>query len=215
VEAQEVFLRYFVSSSPFWRFFHSSIAETLRTIVAIDQYQCDGRTHGPQSLKLFAKEYAICKIAAYALCLKVGRRDEFPRIARFADEMAIVGQAIDDLQDMEADFERGRLNFAASCLLRFGDNGQQLGSRTLERIADNLLRTDASTRFFLELQRHVDSASKSIDSLEIPDATQFLASYTKHLERMEDRFHRQRVKQIFDRCITCDKRPRGVNDKAD
>jgi hypothetical protein len=199
VEAHEVFLRYFDSSSPFWKFFHSSIAETLRTIFAIDQFQCDGSTHSPQSLKLFAKEYAICKIAAYALCLKAGRKDEFPRIARFADEMAIVGQAIDDLQDIEVDYERGRINFAASFLLRFGNNGQQLGSRTLERIGENLLRTDASTRFFLELQRHVDAASKSMEPLQIPDATWFLGSYTKHLKRMEDRFHRQRVKQIFGR----------------
>jgi hypothetical protein len=197
VKACEVFSHCFETSSPFWRFFYSSLDETLSTIDAMDRHERSGRLQGLRSLSLIAKEYAMCKIASYAICLKAGREHDFPRVARFADEMAIMGQTIDDLQDMEKDLERGRINPAASCLLGPGRNGQRPGPQTLHRIAENLRNTDVSTRLFSALRRRVDRAARAIAPLGIPEAEAFLRSCRVHLERMEDRFHRERVKLIF------------------
>jgi hypothetical protein len=196
-KACEVFSHYFETSSPFWKFFYSSLDGTLRTIDAIDRHERSGRLQGLRSLRLIAKEDAILKIASYAVCLKADRKEDFPRVARFADEMAIVGQTIDDLQDMESDLERGRINPAASCLLCLRGDGHRPGPRTLHRILMNLRNKDVSTKLFSALRRRVDRAARAIAPLGIPEAEAFLRSCQVHLERMESRFHRERVKLIF------------------
>jgi hypothetical protein len=122
---------------------------------------------------------------------------DFHRAALFADEMAIAGQTIDDLEDMTKDIERGRLNYAASYLIRQGKNEKRRHKQPLAQVVQILLTTDASMKLFSELRQHIDVAEEFIRPLRLLKARDYLDSYRRSLDKMEDHLHRQRVRLLF------------------
>lgn len=197
LEANRIFRLHFETSSPLWGFFHSSLRKTLCSIVALRRLQLDGQARGPRVFKRYKEGYSLCKIGTYAVCLQADRMNDFSRAAAFSDEMAIVGQVVDDLQDMKKDIEDGRLNYAASFLLHYGGSGKDRRRQPLTRIARNLLVTDASTRLFRQLHQRLGRAEELIRPLRLPDASRYVESYRGSLDTMEAHLHRQRVKHIF------------------
>jgi hypothetical protein len=197
LEANRVFSLHFGTSSSFWDFFYSSLQESLRAIVALNDLQHDRKLQRLDLLKYYRREYSLCKIGMYAVCLQAKRRKDFSQVAAFSDQMAIVGQVVDDLLDMKEDIEAGRLNYAASFLLVYGKSRKRRSRQPLTRIARSLLLTDASTNLFLELQRRVRRAEELIRSLSLLDASKYMESYRESLDNMEAHLHRERVKHIF------------------
>jgi hypothetical protein len=197
LEAYRIFCLHFGTSSFFWDFFYSSLGETLRAIVALNSLQLGGNAGRADVLRHYKKEYSLCKIGTYAVCLQAKRRKDFSRVAAFSDEMAIVGQVLDDLQDMKKDIEDGRLNYAASFLFHYGTNRKRRSRQRVRRISRNLLVTDASTKLFRELRGRVGRAEDLIRPLKLPDASRYLESYRRSLNNMEAHLHRQRVRHIF------------------
>jgi len=197
LKANRVFSLHFRASSSFWDFFYSSLRESLRAIVALNDLQLSGNARGAELLKYYTKEYSLCKIGSYAICLQGRRSADFSQVSAFSDEMAVIGQVVDDLQDIKEDIEDGRLNYAAGFLLR-GEESRNLTSRQLlKRIARDLLLTDASTRLFRQLHRRLSRAEKLIRPLRLSNASEYLDFYRMSLDNMEDRLHRQRVELLF------------------
>jgi hypothetical protein len=197
LEAHRIFSLHFGTSSSFWNFFYSSLRESLQAIVALNNLQFGGNARRADVLKYYGKEYSLCKIGTYAICLQAKRRKDFSRVAAFSDQMAIVGQVLDDLQDMKKDIEDGRLNYAASFLFHYGTNRKRRSRQPVRRISRNLLVTDASTKLFRELRGRVGLAEDLIRPLKLPDASRYLESYRRSLNNMEAHLHRGRVKHIF------------------
>jgi hypothetical protein len=197
LEAYRVFCLHFGTSSSFWSFFYSSLRESLQAIVALNDLQLGRKARRADLLKYYSKEYSLCKIGTYAVCLQADRMNDFSRAAAFSDEMAIVGQVVDDLQDMAKDLEYGHLNYAASFLLHCGNSKKHRSGQPLTRIARKLLLTDASTKLFRQLHQRLGRAEKLIRPLRLPEASRYLDFYRASLENMESHLHRERVKHIF------------------
>jgi hypothetical protein len=203
LEAYRVFLRYFEPSSVFWQYLDSCIRDTLKAIMAVDKLQRTSYSREVDVLRLYirkklcAKGYAICKTATYAICIRAGRQKDFPFAEAFADEFALVGQVLDDFDDMKDDLDRGRLNSAASFLLRYGSSGRSDRSRAKERIARNVVGTAAVGKLFDELRLHLDKAGKKIGPLKLREAEEHISSFKLCLDSYEERLHRQRIELMM------------------
>jgi hypothetical protein len=194
LEARRVFARHFEQSSRFWGFYHSAIRTTLRAIQDVDWLQNRRKVHFQKVFRLYAAMYEVCKIATFAVCLKAGRMRDFKKVSVFFDEMARVGQTIDDFEDIIEDSRRGRINVAGAYFLRFGDS---LCKETSEKIAHNLIFTGASRQFFRMLRRHIQRAEKSIHYLKLTVLENFMVAYQNSVDGLSDHVHTQRVKYIF------------------
>jgi hypothetical protein len=193
-EAQGAFARHFERSSRFWEFYARAIRTTIRAVVENDWIQSQRRPSYTKLFRLHAGMYSVCKIAAYAVCLRSSKVHDVGRLSVFMDQMAIVGQTIDDFGDIGEDLNRGRRNSVAAFLLRSEAPSRREDS---QRIARSLLFTDATQRLFRILQRRLGRAEESIRYLDMPAAARYLSYYKDSIRRLEHRMHTQRVRQLF------------------
>ena len=198
LSARQKFAPYFSSSSSFWSFFDSSLAQTLNAIVAVDE--CQIRGYGsPSSVAALARQgYAACNIAAYAICLQSKRVRLFHRIVRCTDELAFVGQSLDDMQDMMVDFQRGRVNYAAYFLLgRSSDRRKNF----MGRLARRIILDGSAERFFEMLQRHLERAREIAATTAIPMLVDYVRNHRLQLQSIETQWHRKRVQMLFESAL--------------
>ncbi|MBN1893769.1 class 1 isoprenoid biosynthesis enzyme [bacterium] len=198
LESQRILIRRFGSSPEFWDFCHSAIRKTIQAVRDIDSLQKKRNTHYRKMIRKYAALYAVCKIAAYAVCLKARRMRDFRIVSEFFDRMAMAGQAIDDFEDIIEDGERGRINTAAAFFLQYGTPPRP---QSLDRIGRSLIFTDASDKYFRMLKRHLDRAETAIRSLNLPGLPAFMASYRYSVRCLEEHLHSERLKILFGRRI--------------
>jgi hypothetical protein len=194
LKAQRAMTDHFGRRSPFWEYYHRSISTTIRAVREIDSSQMRSQPHCPFPLKKYANLNSLFKIATHAVCLKAGRMRDFNKLSGCFDQLAIVGQMLDDFEDIIEDFNRGRVNSVARIFLNAGGSPRR---KPLDRMAHNLLYTDVSTRLFRQLDRYLDKAQKSIECIELPALEEYLVSYRDSVRRIGERVHAQRVRQLF------------------
>jgi hypothetical protein len=164
LDAHEAFEHHFARGSPFWDTYLSSLRRTLNAIVATDQRQIH-RFGSVKSVRALAREgYAVCTLGVYAVCLKQRRMRLFSAIRRCTEELAFVGQLLDDLEDMQEDMKRGRENYAMQVL----SGGPAGGAKWFAMLRQSLQRAQAlAARSGLPaIERHVSLYGKAVNSAE-------------------------------------------------
>ncbi len=198
VEAELAFSHYFGRKSTFWDVYRNCLQSTTRAIIRVDTLQRTPRANPETLLGEYAKVSAIFKVGSAALCDRFHRMNDFSRIARFADEMAIVGQILDDLEDIDEDLQRNRFNYVASVLLPSRPK-KTVPRKLLGQIAENLLFNGGLNNILNKVRRHLRLAHEALDPLKIRAPTKFIASYQNAVDKMENDLHRQTVSLIFGR----------------
>jgi hypothetical protein len=194
ISAREAFTPHFRGDSPFWRFYDNSVRRTLDAIVATDA--CQVRGYGsPASVRALAGEgYAVCNVATIAACLRARTPALFAKIVRCTDELAFVGQLLDDMEDVREDLGRGRRNYAAWFLLgRSGRNGDD----AMQPLMKNLVINGAADAWFALLRRHLTKAAGHAASAGIPELAALVAEHQREIDAAEDLYHKQRVNLFF------------------
>jgi hypothetical protein len=194
LEAYRVFSKHFGQNYRFWTFFQGDVLSTIRSVQKIQNQEIQTRPTPRNVESEYPQLYSVCKVALHALCIKLNLTRAFRRLSDFYDQMAIVGQMLDDFEDIVDDFNHGRINSVARFLL---DAGGPARMKPLDRMAHNLLYTDVSTRLFLQLDRYLVKAQKSIECLKLPALEEYLVSYRDSVRRMGERVHAQRVRELF------------------
>jgi hypothetical protein len=194
LSAREAFEPYFPPDSKFWQYFASSLRRTINAIVETDKCQRIGYGSRSAVARLAGEGYAGCNIAAYAACLRSRRTHLFRSLVRCTDELAFVGQLIDDFEDMEEDLQRGRVNYAMWFLL-----GESVNRRRniRQRLAREIIVHGRADRFFRMLQSHLLRAGTIAGTIRMPELEDYVSTYRKSLEGLETLLHRQRVQTIF------------------
>ena len=197
LEARRSIARHFDETSPLWRFHDSAVRTTLRTITAVDEAQQRAEARYPTIARLYTEGYAMCKVATYAVCLAAGKAATFRRCSEYLDGFAIAGQVLDDLEDMESDLARGRVNFAAATFAR---RAQPRGFK-MEEAAKQLVRgivlTDASDRLFGRLSDEIERGIHFITPLAVAPALRFALRFRRSLDQLADGYRRKRVDLLF------------------
>lgn len=195
LNAREAFVPYFGTGSSFWPFFDSSLRQTLNAIIAMDQSQLHGFESRASVEAIVKQGYAVCNIATYALCHRLKRIRLYETIVRCTNELAIVGQLLDDLEDMETDFRRSRVNYAAFVL----SGGSSHPRRNFSgRLVRGIILDGLADRFFEMLQGHLERAWKIAGTTEIRRLEKYIKNYSIELESLGMQVHKSRVRLLFD-----------------
>ena len=197
LEADRVMSKHFGRASEFWKVYRTSLSETYRAIIEVRSLQRSKTLEPGDFLAWYNKSYAVVKVGSAAVCARMHRMRHFPHVSRFAGEMAKIGQALDDLTDIEEDLERGEFNYASAYILQSRRKKMPDKKHALKAISHALLAGDAIPQFFRELRVHLHRARRAIQPLKIDAATEYLQRYEASLTAMEEHIHRQRVRLIF------------------
>ena len=193
LEAQRSLLTHFSDGSPFWPFYSLSLRQTYSAILETDRTQLKGPVSDVRIAQIYSKGYSACKISLFAVCLKARRLALFPQLSALMDELAVIGQLMDDFEDIEKDLKRGRLNYAAHYLLGRPKRTSAERSVLLNRIERNMLLKGTAEGFFEMLRRHLHNASHICKRLKIREITNCVFSFEKTIDATASSLHHQRV----------------------
>lgn len=176
----------------FWPVFHGSVSTTLTAILEVDtlQRRAEGMPSG--SARLYARVSAIFKVGSAAVLQLQGRSRHLAAVSRFADEVAVADQIVDDLVDLEEDLRRGRLNYVASRLLRHRTDGQRATGDPRARIAV-AIEGGGLVSAVEDVRRRLARARRAVAPLRLHDAERYLAALDVHVAALGDHLHRVRV----------------------
>ena len=193
IESQRYFAKH-VDNSAFWRLFRDCVGSSIRAAIDVDARQRRPGAMHRKSLTLYARMCALLKVGTAAMCVKYDRMRDFPRLSTFADELAIAGQILDDVLDLQQDLAQGRFTFAANCLsLDLAANDGDIGTR----ITRSVLLEDGLGSVATHIERHVERAARAIQPLAIPEATAHIEGRRRELQAFEASVHRARVEHLL------------------
>ena len=113
IEAQEQLARH-IEDAAYWSLFRRAVRKTLHGIAEVDRLQTQPSGMPASARRLYADVAAILSVGVGAVFARTGRLAEYPMFERLFADLAIASQVLDDLEDVEEDAQRGRLNVAAT-----------------------------------------------------------------------------------------------------
>jgi hypothetical protein len=193
-EAERTFGRHFARSSRFWSLFHDALEASTRSIVRVDGMQrvADGRPE--DLLKGYAEVAAIFKVGTAAVCIKTRRLTDLDALSRFADEMSMAGQIVDDLEDVEEDLRRGRFNYVAKRLLA---GRTATSDEALPLLTREIVVADGAFRVLSEAESHVQRATAALDDIDCQAARAQATESLRSLAHFKSRLHRRSVEMVL------------------
>ena len=194
VEAERTFGRHFARGSRLWSLFHQALETSTRAILRVDEMQSAPRGRPEDLLEAYAEVAAIFKVATAAVCLKTGRPGDIVALSRFADEMAMAGQILDDLEDVEEDLRRRRFNYVAKSLL---DARPAEPADVVQHLARGIVLGDGALRVLSEAEVHVQRASAALAGVDCAAGRAQAAWSLRSLARLKTAFHRRSVEVVL------------------
>lgn len=190
-EAARCAARHFDGDSPFWDLFQGSIDQTSRALVTLQDLQRSAEREPHGELALYVDLAASLKIGAAGVAFAAGReRDWVERISPALDHLAVAGQILDDVEDVDEDLAEGRINYAAWWLSRpvFGE-----GHEALRAVVAFNLATGDRLAGLLDVARSQVAAAEEIIGPELcPAVYRFLGLYRRRIDRIESDIERRR-----------------------
>ena len=202
LEAQKIFSKYFHHSSAFWNFYRKFLKDTTLAIPLVDNFQRSSNSHAKKLLTGYAQINAIFKIGSAAVCLYFGRMKDFSYIEKFADEMAIASQILDDLQDINEDLKRKRFNYVTSIIMKGKAKGRMSRDKISELVVKKLMFTSVGDELLVDVRRRFNHASDYLHIMGIAEAKRVFKAYDKALQQMQISFHRKKVQFIFSKALS-------------
>jgi hypothetical protein len=193
LEAQNTLARR-STAARFWQLFRQNVALTLRGILRADAIQQRRGAMNGRTVTAYADVSAVFKVAIAAVCVGSGRMREFRALSRFADEIAIAEQILDDLFDVDEDLARSRYNFAANCLLI----GQLSEGIDAERITRELLLGQGVGAVFQKVRRHLDRAADAVAPLRLAPAIRYVDAFRRGVDDLRQQLHATRAAYVFE-----------------
>lgn len=192
--SREAFEPHFPGDGEFWNSFNGSFRRTLNAVIAVDECQLHGHPGHAAAAALVRQGYSVCNIGSYAVCRRAGKQRLFAAVARCTGEIAVVGQFLDDLEDMNDDYRRGRVNYAAWVLLGSSRRGRRRG---VNRKFPRLLLDGTGDRWFAMLRAHVRRAEVLAAQTGISELSGHVREYGQAVATAERLLHRSSVDLVF------------------
>ena len=212
LEAEDVLSRYFDCSSEFWTTFRQCQRQSSCAIAEnANLHQSLQRSPG-KLLAGYAKVASIFDIGLAAICIFCERQDDLPHLTKFSAAMAIAGQIIDDLEDIEEDLNGGKYNYAVQRLLRQCNTNTIDPETILAIVGKEMLLSEGLSALCGEIRRHLTLAEKAIKPLGLPEAVRMVQWYKMGMDQMQERLLIGRVDWIFKKYgINCQTNIRILN----
>jgi len=197
IEAQGLFARH-IEGRPFWSLFRNAMRRTLTGIAEVDRLQCQPRGMPASARQLYGDVASVLSIGVGATLARTNRLGEFSMFERFAADLAIAGQLLDDLADVEEDAKRGRLNAAATLLIGSDRMARRCRQEAVRRktLARRIL-LDGRAMAVLDLARaHALRASRTAARMQLAEGVDHANGVADSCAFLADRAHRAQFDQL-------------------
>jgi hypothetical protein len=197
IESEQQFARH-VASRKFWMLFRVLVRDTLHAIAEVDRLQRRPGGMHASDRQLYARGAAVFNAGVAAVCAACGPTTLYPLFARYAHHLAISGQLLDDLEDVEEDGRRGRLNVAATLLLRGRGKGiEPGGARWREALATAILLEGRATLVLDLAGDHANRAAAAARAMRLQPAIDYAEAVVARCASASASAHRARVGQLL------------------
>ena len=200
VEAQIQFARH-VDDSAFWSLFRRAFRNTLHGIADVDRLQMQRAGMPASALGLYAQVSGILSLGVAAVLARANRLAEYRMFQRFFGDLAIAGQLLDDLEDIEEDAVRGRLNVAATTIIGSRRTASRCRQAAVRRkVFSRRIVFDGAARAVIDLARtHAQRASRTARAMGLAKGVKHAAQVVHHCELLDEAAHRATVDVMFAR----------------
>ena len=198
IEAQDQLARH-IDDTAFWSLFRRAARKTLHGIAEVDRLQTQTAGMPASARRLYADVAAILSVGVGAVFARTGRLAEYPMFERLFADLAIASQVLDDLEDVEEDAERGRLNVAATTLIgsrRVASRCRQASVR--RKVLAGRMVLDGRTAAVIDLARvHAQRAVRTARIMRLTPAVRYATRMAEHCVSLGEVAHRVRVDLLF------------------
>ena len=198
IEAQDQLARH-VEDAAYWSLFRRAARKTLHGIAEVDRLQTQPSGMPASSRRLYASVAAILSVGVGAVFARTGRLAEYPMFERLFADLAIASQLLDDLEDVEEDAARGRLNVAATTLI----GSRRLASRCRDAsvrrtILARKMLLDGRAAAVIDMARgHAQRAARTASVMKFSPGVDYATRMAEQCASVGDAAHRVRVDLLF------------------
>ncbi len=194
IEADHNFRKYFETGSPFWKIKDEYLRKSLNGIIEARKLQTKPDSDLRRLLSEYVNVSSIFKIGLVAVCEKLSAMNEAKKFIKFADEIAVASQIIDDLEDIKEDLERNRFNYVVQALIALL-NVDIKKSRDRNELLKQILRTNGIKHISAEVYSHLERAEKIIFHV-LPELVNHVRYFRKCYNVMEKKFYSEKLPQF-------------------
>jgi hypothetical protein len=196
LEGARAFLAHFPHHSRFWTIYFESLTSTIHGMVRVDSMQRFRTGSVAALLKEYGRVCGIFRIGAAAVCARYSGMRDYRHAVRFWDEMAVASQLLDDLEDLDEDWYRGRYNSIVRIMLAgrssvFPGRGPGLAA------VKGKLAAGGIDRIARMLIRRIDRAEAALNQIRDDLPYPGLRDFRRDIDRMRRAVHRERVRAFF------------------
>lgn len=195
-ESVRTFLLHFPHRSRFWSLYFESLESTIQGEARVDSLQksCEGSV--ATLLNEYARVCAIFTIGAAAVCVRYSGMRDLRRARLFWNEIAIAGQLLDDVEDLDEDWRRERFNSIVRIML-----GKKLSALARKGLAltavKKALVVGGIDRIAQMVLQRIDRAEEALKPIGGEAPYPPLRHYRKNIDRMRRTMHRESVRLFF------------------
>jgi len=197
VEAQTVFEQH--SRGHAQSIVGSAVRTSLYAIADVDRLQRASRGMPISARGLYADVAAVFSVAAGAALARLNRYDEYRTFRRFASDLSIASQLLDDLADVEEDAAHGRLNVAAAMLIGSPRLAVRCRNQRFRRqLIARRIASEGAAESLLDLTiAHVHRAARTARRLSVSQATEYARAMERECNQLREAMHHTRVDVIL------------------
>lgn len=199
IEAENTLAQRFGAGCRVCEIFRQVLETTIRAILEVDMLQRRPTGMPAESLDAYARVGEVFKLAYAGVLEHLGHSGETSAVWRLYDHLAIAGQIVDDLDDLEEDLCGGRVNYAASRLLETEPVRTGTATEVRPRLARALVRGHATAHLLGQVRWHLSEAKKAGSALGLPAFGPFMTSLFDEADQLEGELHRARVAMTLGR----------------
>jgi hypothetical protein len=182
--AHDVLGARFSPTDRFWREYRRLISASLEAIVRVESLQRAKSATWQQLRGAYIAQNSALKIGICGVCRIAGIDTVFDAVSHFVDHLAVTGQLIDDLLDMEEDLKAGRTNIASGFMLAPGVKKSKRNSMGLALSVDRL------SGYLGLLRAEVLAAGGLLQSFRLPSARRLVADHLQVITAWEQAVRR-------------------------
>jgi hypothetical protein len=199
LESERNFALHLATDNAFWDAYRNILVRTVTLAEEIDQLQKDPLAMATMPIEKYAIVSEGLVVGTIAAAILSGRQFQIDLFRRFCGHLSIAAQILDDFADIEEDFVAGRINFAASILLKDNpaDAYEIFGETGLDILAGKLLAGPGLTLLFDLAEENLSQATELAQVVKIPGAASFVSALANTVERQKSEVHRVRVRHVL------------------
>ena len=155
LESERLFQERLADEPDFKKIRLALIRKTILTALQAQSTQTSPETTPEELLKLNADLASVLHVGTAAICMRFGDRSEWGRLERILTELALAGQILDDLADLEEDLRAGRFSYVAKILVGLSRTTVASAAEAVPVVAEQLIRGPGLQRIEDEIGRHL------------------------------------------------------------